>query len=60
MGAEQTTSPLEDEAVREIIALDEAGVGDMLAVYEEIEQRYMAAASATEPADSTANYATHT
>jgi hypothetical protein len=50
-----------DEAVREIVAEGEAGVGDLMAVYERIEERYVAAvmASGAEVAEPV-GFATHT
>ncbi len=57
---ETTEQPLEDEAVQEVIARDEAGISDLVTVYEGIEQRYFAAVAAVSPAEAGATYSTHT
>jgi hypothetical protein len=49
-----------DDALKDVLALDEAGVGDLVAVYEAIEQRYFAAVAAEVQPAPPAVYSTHT
>ncbi len=49
-----------DDDIREIVEQAEAGVGDLVAVYEQIEQRYFAAVSAATVPQPSVEYATHT
>lgn len=49
-----------DDVVREIIAEGEAGVADLMAVYERIEQRYIAAVVAATGDSPGLSYSTHT
>jgi len=58
---DQQTTPdvANDPELREIVDSAEAGIADLIAVYEQAETRYLAAASQLAPA-STVAYATHT
>lgn len=49
-----------DDAVKDVLALDEAGVADLVAVYEGIEQRYFAAVAAEAQPVPPVAYTTHT
>jgi hypothetical protein len=49
-----------DDAVKEVLALDEAGVADLVAVYEGIERRYFAAVAAEAHSLPPVAYTTHT
>jgi hypothetical protein len=51
---------IDETVLREIVDLDEAGVADMIAVYEGIEERYTAAAEALAPRTTQITYSTHT
>jgi hypothetical protein len=52
-------SPLDAE-LREILAAGEAGVGDLMAIYERIEERYVSAVMASAPSTLDTGYSTHT
>ncbi len=53
-------SAVTDDDIREIVEQAEAGVGDLVTVYERIEQRYFAAVSAATAPQPSVEYATHT
>ena len=50
----------DDPDLREIIESAEAGVADVIAVYEQAEARYFAAVNQLSPQEPTVTYATHT
>ena len=50
----------DDKAFAEIVAAAEAGVADVMAVYENAEARYFAAVSQSTPLQPNAAYSTHT
>lgn len=48
------------DEIREIVEQAEAGVADLVTVYEQIEKRYFAAVSAATAPQPSVQYATHT
>lgn len=61
MDDQQEADAQMDEAVREIVGQDEAGLSDVMAVYERIEERYVTAVVASGPEVSDlVGYSTHT
>ena len=56
---EEQSSALDDAALREVVAAGDGGVGQLMAVYENIEARYFSALMA-QPTSGTVTYATHT
>jgi len=57
--AEQSSPSTSEAELREILALHEAGVADVLAAYELVEKHYVAAATAT-PRQNIVTYTTGT
>lgn len=56
----ETVAPTTEDDIREIIEQAEAGVADLVSMYERIEQRYFAGVSAATAQQRSVHYATHT
>lgn len=54
------TPSITDDDIREIVEQADAGVGELVTAYEEIEKRYFAAVTAAGTQQPAVSYATHT